>query len=232
MRKLLFHNFSMKLLSLFLAFVLWLFVLSERTIEYGLVIPVRLDGLPRDLVVTSPPPDSVNLKVSGPRPLLNLLRPERMTVVLDLANVKVGTNSFRVTEHRFDLPRGLKITQISPSEATVSVDALERRRVRVKVSLKGDLPPGFALDEKTLAASPALVEVRAARAEMGAIGAVSTEPVDLSGVRAETTISVPIDRSDPKIRDVVPAVVEVTIRVREKPAEKGAENGSGGAPGA
>jgi len=59
-------NLGLKLLALFLAFVVW-FVVSaprrESVSERAFAAPLSLVGMPRELVITTQVPDTVNVRL-------------------------------------------------------------------------------------------------------------------------------------------------------------------------
>ena len=62
------NNFGLKVLSLFLAFAVWLFVSAprrERVIERALAAPLSLVNMPRNLLITTSVPDTISVRVRG-----------------------------------------------------------------------------------------------------------------------------------------------------------------------
>ncbi|HWS73495.1 MAG TPA: hypothetical protein VN605_15395, partial [Thermoanaerobaculia bacterium] len=61
-------SLGLKALALFLAFLVW-FIVSEprreRVSERAFAAPLSLIGMPRDLVITTPVPDSVSVRLRG-----------------------------------------------------------------------------------------------------------------------------------------------------------------------
>ena len=77
-------NLPLRLLSLGIAIGLWVFVnTGQRSSFDELNVPVNYRRLPAGLVIVNHPVDFVKIQVSGPRTLLSLLDPERLTVRLD-----------------------------------------------------------------------------------------------------------------------------------------------------
>ncbi|MGE5707440.1 MAG: hypothetical protein ACM3YO_03835 [Bacteroidota bacterium] len=106
---------GVRALAMLLAVLIWLSVVLERPGEMRLTVSVYLDHVPQGLWVASPPPQEVDVVVSGPRILL-LLLPLRVTgCTLDLTGVGPGAVSVTPRDSSFDLNGELKVVQVIPS---------------------------------------------------------------------------------------------------------------------
>lgn len=155
---------------------LWLLVnAGERDTEKTLVVPVELDNLPPQLVVTGRQADSVDLRVMGPRTLLGRLSPKKIT--LDLSDVRPGPASFRIGSDLLSLPRGVKVERISPSQVNLEIAAIIRRTVPVRPDLVGKPPPGYMVKEVEVV--PDVVEVVGPAPQIEKLEAITTAAVDV-----------------------------------------------------
>ncbi len=183
LRRLLLHNAGSKLLALLIAAGMWFFVnAGERDAEMAVQVPVELRNLPANVMLTSPRVDFIDLVVSGPRTLLNRIDPERVSVALDLQGVRSGPAVFRVLPETLDLPRGVTVVRLTPSEVTLEFAAILRKRVPVHVAFTGKPPGGLRVTDTRVA--PESVEVVGPAKEVQALKAAETEPLDLAGVAA------------------------------------------------
>lgn len=183
LRWLLLHNAASKLAAVVIAFALWFFVnAGERDAEMAVQVPVELRNLPANIMLTSPRVDFIDLVVSGPRTLLNRVDPERVSVALDLQGVRPGPAVFRVLPETLDLPRGVSVVRLTPSEVTLEFAAVLRKRVPVHVAFSGKPPNGLRVTDTRVA--PESVEVVGPAKEVEALKSAETEPLDLAGVGA------------------------------------------------
>jgi YbbR domain-containing protein len=179
LRDLVLRNVGLKLLSLLAAFALWVFVnAGARETERALQIPLELQNLPRHLMIVSPRVDLVDLRVSGPRTLLGRINPKELKIVLDLSGVRPGPAVFRVLTDPLNLPRGVKIARLTPSEVTLEFSRTSRRTLPVRVTFTGR-PPGDLRVTQTKVA-PESVEVSGPMEVVDKMQAVETAPIDLS----------------------------------------------------
>ena len=178
-RDLLLHNLGLKLLSIVAAFSLWVFVnVGERDTEGGLQIPVELRNIPRNLMIVSPRVNFIDLRISGPRTLLSRVSPSALAVVLDLNGVRPGPAVFRVQTDALDLPRGVTVVRVAPSEISLELARIERRVVPVHVALSGKPPNGLRVTDIKVA--PETIEVIGPANEVEQVKAVETAALDLS----------------------------------------------------
>jgi YbbR domain-containing protein len=183
LRWLLFHNAGVKLLSLLIAAGLWFFVnAGERDAEAALRVPIVQRNIPTGLMQVSPRVDFVDLVVRGPRTLLNRIDPEQLSMVLDLDGVRPGPAVFRVTAEALDLPRGVAVVRLMPSEVTLEFAPKLRKSVPVHVTVSGKLPEGLRVVDTR--AAPEAVEVIGPAREVEPVKAADTAPIDLSGAGA------------------------------------------------
>lgn len=220
MKEFLLHNLSLKILSVVLALILWIFVLGEKSIEYSFVVPLELTNLPSNLVIVSDVTGSIGLRVAGPRPLVSLLKPEKLSVSLDLKEAEPGKTSFLITENNIAMPRGVKLIRINPSMIDLEIDPLIKKAVKVVPKISGELDSGFQLLNGTPKVRPSSVEVSLARRHGGNIEELYTQPVSLNGLSSNLSQEVLLDVSDKRIEGVKPKSVTVELNIQEVQVEK------------
>jgi YbbR domain-containing protein len=118
-REMLAHNLGLKVLSLFLAVMLWLFVAAGMEAEIGLSLPVVFTHLSSDLAVVNQPPARLDFRLAGPRILLLKLKAAQLPVLLDLQGVREGTTAFPAVEMAIRVPEGVRVTRVTPAAIEV-----------------------------------------------------------------------------------------------------------------
>ena len=223
LRGLFLHNLIIKILSIAIAIGLWFFVnAAERDSEATFPVSLLLREIPPDVMLVSPRVDSVELRVSGPRTLLSRIDPEKYAIALDLKGVRAGPTTFRIRPTALDLPRGVTVVRMMPSEVTLEFARVARKSVPVHLSL-GVPPPG---DLRIVESSvrPEVVEVIGPTRDVGEIAALETETVDLGGAKAgviEREIGLQLPSSD---LSTTAASVKVQLRLAEPEATRTYKN--------
>ncbi len=125
-------NWSLKVLSLILAVVLWVYVSNElnptKEQEYK-AVPVETRAIGSNLAVTGPP-DSVNVKVQANQSVLAKLNPRSIEVFVNLSKAKPGKI---VVPVQVKVPAGVKVTDLRPQEVSVTLEPLVEKQVPLKV---------------------------------------------------------------------------------------------------
>ena len=179
LRWLVLHNAGLKLLSLVAAIGLWFFVnAGERDTELSLQVPVELRNIPPNVMLVSPRVDFIDLVARGPRTLLSRIQPEQLSMALDLRGVRPGPAVFRIMSDALDLPRGVSVVRLTPSEVTLEFAATMRKRVPVHVAVTGKPPSGLLVTSTK--AAPESVEAVGPADQVEPLKSAETLPLDLS----------------------------------------------------
>jgi YbbR domain-containing protein len=179
-----FRNGTLKLFSVAFAFGLWLLVnAGERETEKTMVLPVELRNLPEQLVVVGRRVEFIDVRVSGPRTLLGRLSTKKIS--LDLAGVRSGPSSFRVTTELLNLPRGVKLLRVTPSSISLDIARMTKRVVPIRVDIVGKPPFGYTMGE--IEVSPSTIEVSGPAPQVERLQEIPTETVDLNRMTQSVT---------------------------------------------
>ena len=113
------HNLALKMLSLFLALLLWLFVSNSMEREKDFTLPVLLENVPPGLQVANNLPKTINIRLKGQKIILWKVWVFHPLVRLDLKDAAEGTIIFPTPAAMINLPEGAKPIRIMP--ATIEV---------------------------------------------------------------------------------------------------------------
>lgn len=215
------------LLSVIIAFALWLMAHGTSSIEQSADIPVIFDRVPDDLVITGQSADAVNVRVRGSRAALRNVRTSDLEYRIDVSGAKPGQSIYEVDVSRIELPRGADIVSRSPSSIEVEMEERGRKALRIRPDLEGEPAEGFVVKEVQV--EPQRVWVTGARSDVLRLKEVVTETIDVAG------ISEPIERevrlslgSDHVWREGSGRVV---VRVQVEPLAGGDVDAGGAAGG-
>ncbi len=116
------ENFSYKLVALFISLILWVTILGRR--DFQVTRNIELDLVPPPgIVLQSQSVNSVKVKVAGPRTALRrfLEGGNAPILTLDLGEYGPGTHRVQIPTQRLDLPFGVKVISVRPSEIEVKL---------------------------------------------------------------------------------------------------------------
>ena len=182
LRGVLFNNFSLKLISLALASLLFIAVRSEKdSLAQGSVKLAMTP--PPGRMLAEEPPSSLRITVSGPTSRMQHFRFEDLAdVSIDLSGISEGF--FKFNEDLVKLPAGLRVTAIRPSGFRVRYEPLTIRILPVKVVLQGQVAAGFQVAGHSV--KPATVEVRGPKSAVLPLAQVRLRPVSVD--KADNTL--------------------------------------------
>lgn len=206
------RNKVLKLLSLLLALALWFAVSGEERTETSLHMALEFVNLPVKMVITGEVPAELQVRVIGPRSIVNKLSQSRLTQAIDLANYKSGTHVFYLGPNRFSFPRGVVVTRIQPNPLTLTLSTTIIATLPIKPVLAGNPPIGYeVVSAKT---RPEQVTVSGPLTELSNLKFIPTHPIDLRRLTELTILATDLDFKNLhfSLKDPVPILAELDIR--------------------
>jgi YbbR domain-containing protein len=219
LRKLFVEDWSLKLLSLGITFVLWLFVTSQNE-PVTTHVNVQLNFVrPQSLEISNDPPKSVDVTLTGSRGKLDGLSALDLVATIDITDQRAGERMLRLSDRaQIPLPHGVKIEGFLPGAIPIRLEPIVESEVKTEPRLEGEPANGYEVYSVT----PSLptVTVRGPAGHVNALEKAPTETISLAGQKASfTATNVSIDISDPKV-DLLDPAVDVQIVIGERRAER------------
>ncbi|MBT1278616.1 CdaR family protein [Thermoanaerobacter sp. CM-CNRG TB177] len=216
-------DFTIKLLSLVLAFLLWLYVMGEENPE----IPYDINNVPvklinsdilekKGLIILDEKNYTVNVKIKGRRSDVLNIAAQNISAFADLSRVNSkGTNVIPVTVE--GLPRNVSLVSINPPEIKVEIDKIEKTQMPVAIKIIGNVMEGYAM--QSAVPTPGEVLVIGPESKVNLIKNVIAG-VNVSYKKGDIKISVPVvavDREGKEVKGVTitPNLVEVYVSVNK-----------------
>lgn len=232
---------SLKLLSLVLAFALWVYVSNEQNPVREKILNVNLEhsGLPVNGIVSGLP-DSVRVRIEGNKNQLANLSPVDFRALVQIPEGKYGEVSLPV---KVTAPPGLRVAGVTPDEVKVYLDRVVERYITVAVNVRGTPASGYiALAPQyqpatvlvrgpgrvvnNLDHATAQVDIQGAAANVEQTVPISVGPVNVTLIPPEVKIMVPV------VSSVSTATIPVRLQVSGSPAAGYMVKGSAAEPSA
>ncbi len=117
------ENLSYKMVSLFIALILWITILGRRDFVVAKKVDIELIP-PPGYTVVSQSVDTIKIKVSGPRTALRRFIENGVSqiVTLDLSSKGPGRYEVEIPRGRVDVPFGVKLMTMQPEKIEVQID--------------------------------------------------------------------------------------------------------------
>ena len=218
-RRIFLEDWSLKLLSLAIAVVLWLLVTGQNE-PVTAHVNVQLNFIrPQSLEISNDPPRTVDVMLTGSRSKLDDLTALDLVATVDISDQRAGERVLRLADKALiSLPQGIKVDGYQPSAIPVHLEPIVERQVSVVPKLEGKPADGFEV--YAVHPSKGSVTVRGPASRVNALQRVMTETIWLAGHKENYTApNLAIDVPDPKV-DLIEPIVSVDIEIGEVRKEK------------
>lgn len=127
------RNLKLKLFSLFVALILWLYVHSTDlplrvvSMETDIKVPISYSNIPKDFLITNAPSQAI-ITVRGNKEQIETLLPTHLKASINQLISYSGTYSDVALQ--VDKPQGITVLKVSPDKISFSVDRFTEKEVK------------------------------------------------------------------------------------------------------
>ena len=216
LRQRFFSNMLPKVLLLLGVCIFWGLITTRQGQITTVTAPVRLHGVPDDIILLRTVPEDVTVQIKALSSLAPTPSKLDLTAEIDASKISEGTTAIRVNSTDISAPSGMTVTSVSPSTVRISAEKKVRKNVPVKVMLKGRLPSGYLSSQ--IICEPRSVDIEGPASQVSQILSVSTEDIDASRIkRGEEYLR---NLQVPEKRVTILRDTPVTIRLSTKSKRK------------
>jgi diadenylate cyclase len=218
-RKNVFHNLGLKLLSLALAVGLWMALAGEPVSEVAVDVPISFHNMPGNLEISSESIPKAQIRLRGPQRVIRRLQPSDIYAEIELANVKPGERTFDLTPGEIHHPRELSIVQVVPSDVHLTFDLRLTREVPIQPRVIGSFAEGYRIGQ--IQVEPPTVLVAGPKQRVEAIDSATTDPMDVTGAITGMTFVRHPYVADPLVQVASHDPVRITILMEKTSTQDG-----------
>lgn len=208
LKELILSNWRLKLLSLITSVFLWLVIVGPQKSELGISVPIQYTKLPLAVEIIGQWMDRLDVRVRGSASSLDSLSPGSVRAVVDLGRVLPGLNFFRITSDKIQVPPGITIAQIRPSDLQLNIETALIRQLKVVPTIVGVLP-----EKSKLIVQPAEVKIRAGHGDLKKLTSVTTDPVGIGELLAKESVKAPVVVKPEGLRIDSIDPIQVTVKL-------------------
>lgn len=205
------NNLHLKIISLFIAVLLWLSLVTGEFQEISLYVPIKLTNIPEGYVAVTDE-HLINVHAKGPRALINEENFTDVNIEKDVSGMQPGYNNTILGVDDIKMPPGIQVVDIQPGTIEIIVDSLIEKEMKVAPTFIGEPAPGYKVGSVNV--YPENVKVKAAESKIAEQNTVETLPVNLSDKRDPITYSIGLKPYE-GIQEYSPSQVEVFIIFKE-----------------
>ena len=192
LRKFIFDNWGIKLLSLGLSLTLWLYVTSTGKTELTLTVPIELRNVPVGMTVVGDVTGNLEVRMQGQeRVLRDSTISKKVVAQLDLSMLKEGENLVRISPDDLKRPGGTLVTHISQYDVKIKLERLTRKAFRLRPVLRGTPAEGYQLTGTEVMPPKIVIEGPASVIKL--LDRLETMPIDIQKANTSLTVEPKID---------------------------------------
>ncbi len=202
---------SIRIFSLMIAILLWIYVTNEQNpvTDQTFTVPLVIQDEPQGYVVQGVP-ETVSIRVRGTRLVVGTLQRNDFSARVNLAGIKPGEQEVPV---HVNSPPEVEVLQVSPAVIKVRADRMVQKNVPVIVSLKGQAARGMQAGEPS--ASPPVATLSGPSLLLKEINRLLVT-VDITGAGETVVRELPLDTGLDNVT-ATPDRVVVTVPVTGMP---------------
>jgi len=214
LRRLVLHNFWLKVLSLLIATGLWVAISPDQEpAEVAVRVPIEFQHVPPQLEISSVTIPEAQIRVRGPERLVRELRSSDIHAELELGDAKPGERTFDLTAQQIRHQRDLTVVQVVPGQVHLSFDTRLTREVEVRPHVTGNFAAGNQIAKVSV--DPPRITITGPRHHVEMVDVANTDPVDASGTSTQATYITNVYVPDALVQVVQPAPVRVTVTMEK-----------------
>ena len=206
------NSWLVRIMSVVCACILWVYVMNEQNpiTTKTFQVPLTAQNLAEDMVVKDLP-ETVNVKVSGTRSQIAVLREGDIKAFIDFTDAPKGRNTYNVQAS----VRLGEVAEVTPSLLQLETDSLAEKTMTLEPRIVGVPNSGVTVSQMDLA--PTQVTIKGASGRISQVDKVLVM-VDIShhdrNFSAEAT-AVAVDRTGREMYDVkvVPGKIKTTVTI-------------------
>ena len=205
------NNTALKILSVFIAVALWIYVYSGEHRELSVRVPVTLTEA-QDGTMATVFPQEVTARISGPRALVTKASvSDEFKLVINLSELSAGANTIKLSLSDIK-GSGVDTVDIIPSRIDVNIEPTVKRTLPVRAQIMDDPPKGYKIS--SINVTPRQAEAEGLRNTIITLQNLHTENISVADLITKSDFTVEFHDYN-GIKQIVPSSVVVAVEVIE-----------------
>lgn len=220
MNNLLENDIAIKIISVLVAIVLWMYVIGEQNpfvVQPFRDIPIQFNNLDsiNYALVEDQSSFKVNVRVRGRRSNISNLSKEAIKAEVNMKGRMEGENLIPVS---ITLPDNIELVSVSPTEIMVNLEPITEKQIPVTVNINGSPAEGFALMDPVVKPREAILKGPKSIVDTVKFAFIS---IDVSNKREDVKGNFPLRITDEKKAESKkityrPEIIEAIIPIVNK----------------
>ena len=208
LKRYVFKDFKLKILSLVLAAMLWFAVSHIGETRMSFSVKIAFDKPGKEFIIKRVDNDEVIITVYGPVSILKGIRTRDIKLRLNLGDAKEGLHVFTLRGNDVQMPKGLRLDTLKPDFVTVELDRVIEKRLKTIVRLDDKWKDIY----KIKVWFPQYVYAEGTKNSLEKSDTRETFPIEGNFFSDEETVEIPLDIKDMHIKRLKPDIIKVVLR--------------------
>jgi YbbR domain-containing protein len=214
-RTIILGQWEIKLVALFLAVLVWLYVVIEGTYYEEVMVPIVIEDIPEGMILANIPPSEALISIHGQGSALLRLQQTDCRAVVKVGNRQRERRSYSLSKVNVEAPGGIDIQEvITPKTIDVELDVPLEKALRVvnRVIIKPS--EGYRQVGK-VTIHPPVVKVYGPREVVRKMESLPTDSIVLTDIRKAISTTVALQTPGGVPLKVTPSEVVVKADIQE-----------------
>jgi YbbR domain-containing protein len=208
------ENWHLKLLSLAVAFALYA-VARQPSREILLVnVPLEYINIAPGLEISGAFRSHVNVRLRGPRDVVQGLMANQLEVKADLNQKTAGERVIQLNPLDVTKPNKVEIRRVEPESVEITLEPTRHKLVPITPQVVGTPAQGFEYWDVKL--EPQAVEIEGPESKVAQVTKIATETVQINGHQQDFQLRVDLETNKQGVRLTKVMPVLLTVKIRPK----------------
>ncbi|MEW5806183.1 MAG: CdaR family protein [Acidobacteriota bacterium] len=205
-------NLPLKVLSIILAFLLWIYFTGEKQIYRDIEVPLNIDVAP-EKVLSGELISSVTIRVRGSETAIARLAMRPLYSSIDLTDSPAGEKFIQISpkDNIRGIPPDLEVVSVTPERIKATVENRVSRQIMVVPKIMGKAKEPYVY--YGFEAYPNSFSIEGAQSAVQSTEKVVTEVINIEGKSQSFRTIVDIMTENPSVRIVNPRPVTVLVKI-------------------
>lgn len=208
------ENIGIKIVSLFVAMVLWFVVLGSQGVEITKELPVEVQTSD-EVALSNELPERVSVRLAVPKAFVRAMVNSNRDVPIkvNLTGAKAGNVRYQFLPEHLALPLGVRVLSFRPTHLDLRLEPVKTKKVPVILRLRGAPAEGYKVTHSEV--TPNTMTLKGAKSVLQRVREVNTFVVDLADRKQPFDGKVSIELTEPGL--VLEEGEEVDFNVKVEP---------------
>lgn len=181
-------------------------------------VPIEYTNRPPNLEIIETNVSSAKIEIVGPAPVLKAIKPEQISVRLDISGGTAGRNVYTLTKESIVLPPGATLSKVTPQFVEVYLDELVEKILPIQVDWVGTLDENITVPQVAL--EPSSVRVLGGKRILEGISTIYTEKVAVDNITTDLSLTARLALYPPSLKLLPGQKDRVTVSIKVVPKEE------------